>query len=346
MSLPKFKVLIIDSSQDIQKKLSEILRIENIDVQTAQNANEGFQMALGFNFDLIIFRHESKDISGFQMYQKLENHLIYSGTAFFLLCSNCVNEDLIIGLEMGIDGFIFIPLNTKTILRKINKHFTRVRKNGFFDEQRFNEFFARSPVPKFIAENLKIIKYNESFKNLLDLNEDQFTNHTIQDLFLLTVNKKHKLTFRKIENGLIDYCCLKRINVQNDLNNYFDLHLYGIAKNKNSKIFAELIPVGIESNFKTLRNLYPQKHRKQEWVKSQHSRAPGLSIQLTKREQEIYAESAKGYPIKQIASILNLSERTVEKHRSNIMSKTDSHSILEAILVIENQSYVDSKSVE
>jgi DNA-binding NarL/FixJ family response regulator len=48
---------------------------------------------------------------------------------------------------------------------------------------------------------------------------------------------------------------------------------------------------------------------------------PPLEVPLTEREQEIARLVAAGQMSKEIAAALNLSVRTVEKHRANIMEK-------------------------
>lgn len=48
---------------------------------------------------------------------------------------------------------------------------------------------------------------------------------------------------------------------------------------------------------------------------------------LTVKEREILQLIAEGKPTKQIAQHLNISEKTVEKHRQNLMNKLDIHNI-------------------
>ena len=52
---------------------------------------------------------------------------------------------------------------------------------------------------------------------------------------------------------------------------------------------------------------------------------------LTEREKEILTYVAKGMTNKEIAEFLNLSNRTVQTHRANIMKKLDLHSTVELL---------------
>ena len=46
---------------------------------------------------------------------------------------------------------------------------------------------------------------------------------------------------------------------------------------------------------------------------------------ITQREREVLKLLAEGYQNKEIANLLHISVKTVEKHRANIMSKLDLH---------------------
>jgi RNA polymerase sigma factor (sigma-70 family) len=48
---------------------------------------------------------------------------------------------------------------------------------------------------------------------------------------------------------------------------------------------------------------------------------------VTPREREVLKLIAEGYKNKQIAEVLCISVKTVEKHRSNIMEKLDLHNV-------------------
>ena len=53
---------------------------------------------------------------------------------------------------------------------------------------------------------------------------------------------------------------------------------------------------------------------------------------LTAREREITQLLAEGKSSKEVASLLNLSTKTVETHRSNLMRKMSFHSIRDLVM--------------
>lgn len=61
------------------------------------------------------------------------------------------------------------------------------------------------------------------------------------------------------------------------------------------------------------------------------------SVNFTKREREILSLICKGYSNNQISDQLNISQRTVERHRSNLLLKTESsNSISLVVYAIKN----------
>ena len=52
---------------------------------------------------------------------------------------------------------------------------------------------------------------------------------------------------------------------------------------------------------------------------------------LTSREREIVQLLAEGKSSKEVASVLNISVKTAETHRANLMRKLDCHSVVELV---------------
>ena len=63
----------------------------------------------------------------------------------------------------------------------------------------------------------------------------------------------------------------------------------------------------------------------------------GPGIELTKREKEVLELICKGYSNQQISEELYISQRTVERHRSSLLNKTDSkNSVSLVVFAIKN----------
>ncbi len=71
--------------------------------------------------------------------------------------------------------------------------------------------------------------------------------------------------------------------------------------------------------------------RTEDWVERQ-TRAQQFSKSLTKRQRDVIQLFAEGCPIKQIAGHLNLSEKTVEFHKHNIMQSFNLKSNADLVL--------------
>ena len=65
---------------------------------------------------------------------------------------------------------------------------------------------------------------------------------------------------------------------------------------------------------------------------------------LTRREKQVVQLLAEGKSTKEVASVLNLSVKTAETHRSNIMSKLGLHSVSELVLYAVRNNIVQAFS--
>ena len=62
--------------------------------------------------------------------------------------------------------------------------------------------------------------------------------------------------------------------------------------------------------------------------KFKHEGAGGSNLgRLTPRQCEVLALMTRGFSIKEVALMLNISVKTVETHRSNLMERLDLHNI-------------------
>ncbi len=76
------------------------------------------------------------------------------------------------------------------------------------------------------------------------------------------------------------------------------------------------------------------------------NRRPQEKDILTKREKQVVQLLAEGKSTKEVASLLTLSVKTAETHRSNIMSKLGLHSVSELVLYAVRNNIVQASAPE
>ena len=81
------------------------------------------------------------------------------------------------------------------------------------------------------------------------------------------------------------------------------------------------------------------KLKAQDWVETK-ARSRQFSKEMTPRQRDIVQLHAEGRPIKQIAALLNLSEKTVEFHKHHIMEAFNLHSNADMVLCAVKQGLI------
>lgn len=322
------QVLLILSGEDNSLfLLKELFGTVGYAVTQAASLNAAIRVITEIKSDLIICQQELSGVSGFRIYENLRPTLSRWNIPFFLLLENFQKEDILVGLEMGIDNFIFCPIDKMSVLNKTERQLEKGNRAFMMRSDHYRSVFNISPTARFIMKNEQIAKINKAFSRLTGIVEP-FENHTyFKDLFILEEGGVNKLDYYRCMNGLIPCCLLRSVPFRLNSNQVFDIQI--VCNNpvgENSSI-VEVIPVA------------PYQLRGGEMPETgagaSHSGANKMRELLTLREEEILILSAKGLPIKQIAHRLQISDRTVEKHRANIMQKTKSTSIIEAIYYLQ-----------
>jgi two-component system response regulator FixJ len=72
---------------------------------------------------------------------------------------------------------------------------------------------------------------------------------------------------------------------------------------------------------------------------SEHRKIQNLLNHLTVREQEVLSLIVRGYSNKEMAKILNISNRTIEAHRAHIMEKMQAESLAELMMMATHSSH-------
>lgn len=116
----------------------------------------------------------------------------------------------------------------------------------------------------------------------------------------------------------------------NHTKHYYDINFYRGNKLGLSSVFGEMVPVS-NNLHQSGRNGGLHWHTNNNMAHKSITWENLDAFNLTEQEKKIFMLSLKGLAIKQIAASLNISHRTVEKHRSSIIRKTQTTNFIETI---------------
>ncbi len=277
--------------------------------------------------DLIISSWQVQQLTGFRIYEAFRSSLLKFGIPFFLLMDHFRKEDIMLGLEMGIDNFVFSPIDEMSLINKTERHLAKINRNNMLTSEHFRSVFELNPTARIILRRTQIIRMNRAFTMLTGILELPVDPIFFNDVFMLVEEGSNSLDFQRCMNGLIPCCLLRSVSLRSNAESVFDIQIISKDLVRENIFVVDVIPV---------KSLFSQGNQKlRNEVQCSFRNGVVLRKLLTKREEEILMMSCMGLPIKQIAQELEISDRTVEKHRTNIMHKTHTNSIIEAIYTLQ-----------
>ena len=188
MQNDKFILLNINSDV-IYGQFFNILQKNNYRVERAKNIQSAIQKTIELSPDLIICGHDFVEYDAFQTYNLLKRTILDCAIPYVVYIENYESEDIRLGLDLGVDNFIFAPLNENQIIAKLKLLFDKIDNHKAFEKCSFDKLFVSSPTGMIICDSGKIERVNQAFFNLLPFhNENNFLN--LDDIF--NFNNSHE----------------------------------------------------------------------------------------------------------------------------------------------------------
>ncbi len=331
MQYPNIQILLIEP-YNMKSVLFSLLSEIGYKIAISNALASTHELLLKTPVDLIICDNKLEIQNGFSIFQNLRNLLLPTGIPFFLFLEKFEKVDILVGLEMGIDNFIIGPIDKTSVIAKIENEMKKKYEVNIFQTQKFKSYFNASAIAMMYLTNNKIEKMNQAFCQLYEIIEIDLLNKPVSEVFNLFDNQDNVLSYRRYKNGLINGCILLNVTCCSNDDLMFDLFFYRTNDSADDD-FVEILPAEHRKVAESLAN----KSNKIEFMMNMEGNKMDRII-LTERETEVFELSAKGLPIKGIANKLELSERTIEKHRSNIMAKVNAKNMIEAIIHIQKDN--------
>ena len=115
----KIKILIVDDEPNIVQTLQDRLEMNDFDVVTANNGQEGLQQALQERPDVILLDVIMPVMDGLEMLEALRNEPDCQDISVIMLTARSQTQDIARANACGIEDYIVKPFDLSELLEKI-----------------------------------------------------------------------------------------------------------------------------------------------------------------------------------------------------------------------------------
>ena len=132
--MSKEKVLIIEDEKDIVKMLDYNLRKEGFRVFSANNGEDGLDMARRENPDLILLDLMLPEMDGLDVCKAVKNDAKTTHIPIIILTAKAQESDKVVGLELGADDYVTKPFSPRELIARIKAVLRRLKEKDKLPE--------------------------------------------------------------------------------------------------------------------------------------------------------------------------------------------------------------------
>ena len=297
------KILLIEADSQTLKETTEFLQKNNYDVVVTSEGTAGIQKALEFLPDIILCDSEIPGLNGYEIFNTL---LQINSTAiipFVFLMNKATNEDVRAAMNLGADDYLEKPFDQNDLLKLIEIRLEKQEKIMGLADEKFNTLMEYSNDGVFIYQDEKLSYVNKKFCDMMSYSKRELVGMNLVNII-----------YKDDIHLVIDKISRLQKGIHKDIQTEFraiigdqkitKFVLNGSSINvKGKKSIVGTIKIKEENN---IGGFIPQE----------------CDINITQRESEILNLICKGHSNTEIAQELNISDRTVEGHRANLLNKT------------------------
>ncbi len=355
------KVLLIEDNTDLLDSLGSYLDLEGFKVVNAENGSEGIEKAIHELPDIIVCDISMPNLDGFQVYKILQQNSNTFHIPFIFLSAKDQIPDIRAGMQLGADDYITKPFDFDELVTTIR---TRIEKREKQIEETAKDYKILIENPLlgvFILQDHRIVFANPKISKISGYSLYELRTMNILDI--VVQDDKRDLVKKIVNcNKGINRTFAQKFRIIHRRKRIISLHMNaGLTRyNRKSAILGAVITAeenrdeqilataineynlrALESTLVYLEEEKPQDVPKEMVLKLvQIIRKKYPTIQntvrnpdkLSKRELEVLQLISEGNSSQKIGEKLHLSTRTVERHRANLLSKTDSGNTVDLII--------------
>ncbi|MFD1096378.1 response regulator transcription factor [Salegentibacter chungangensis] len=335
MIAEKKQLLVISTKPELIKTLKEGLSL-HFEINIANSIHTGYNVALNLLPDIILL-----DQTSMRTPRNLKNLSNFKSTHFLNRCWLIMyaDEDQKPELEKSfknvVDEFYYNIISAKSLCGiLVKKVYSNFSLSNYWKDS-FMGLFNLIPKPVLLLKQDDVIAINDAFKQTFRVKKSEGLKLTD---FVNCENKiKVKASLRNFARGKhMKASTRTSLLLKNDKERNAKISFSKLNKNQGDQFIMiidfsgeeTLVTPNIGSNSESVERCFRENSKL-------------CDFSFTKREKEIIELLCKGYKTKEISSTLFISPKTIEKHRSNIIKRTNSDTILESIIYAINHNLID-----
>lgn len=331
--MEKRQLLIVSKNQEFVDRVVERVSL-NFDIHRESSIHVAYNSALNLLPDIILF-----DKTSFTRLSDFKNLKSFKSTHFLnqtILIIYGKQEDFKAvrkRYKSIIDEFLVDSLSYDEIADKILRS-NSTHKINYWHEC-FMGLFNLMAKPVVLLQQNTIVAMNDAFEKTFKVGNS--SNLKLTDFVNVENKAKVKTSLRNFARGK---------HMKAVTNTSLMVHT---NKLRNARISFSKLSRNITDQFIMIIDFSGEEYTIDERIGSNSNQVEQCFKEnsemaefcFTKREKEIIALLCKGYKTKEISDALFISPKTIEKHRSNIIKRTNSETILESIIYAINHNLVD-----
>lgn len=157
------RLLIIEDEENLAKSLKKVLQTEGYAADIALTGDEGYEMAFGEEYDLIILDLGLPGMDGLKIIEELRKEK--NSAPVIMLTARDTTEDKVKGLKYGADDYLVKPFELEELLARIQALLRRP-KNVINDKLIVGDLVLDSQTKIVKRENHEIVLTSKEFSLL------------------------------------------------------------------------------------------------------------------------------------------------------------------------------------
>jgi len=140
------KILLVEDEIELATTLQRILNQEGYQVEISHDGEEGLNLALREDYDLLILDWMLPHKSGLEICQQIRRHPSLVSTPVLFLTAKDTLDDRVLGLDAGADDYLVKPFELRELLARVRALLRRVNATAIESQEIENKEETRVKV--------------------------------------------------------------------------------------------------------------------------------------------------------------------------------------------------------